>query len=255
MKDSRALAYVNFYAAIGTLSAYCKYSAEAKEIAAKKDIAIRFKVKDGPDGVLTFKGGEVTAVPYAPEVPFDIGLACNSCDQFNALVAGEKVTPMPFKGLLKLSFVLDKTSAFNVLTDKMSKLMRAKEFATADEKKLATLLTFNAMAAAITQVGNWDPKGKVACKNWPEGQVAMEIPGECSLCIEKTKAGVLEFKKAADRPRAKMVFRNIDVAKGVIDGVLDAMTCIGTGDIRMFGMGWMLDNLNKCLNLVPEYLA
>lgn len=256
MKDSVTLAYVNFYAAMGTLEAYCKYDKEASALAAQKNIAIRFKVKGGPDGVLAFKDGQVTAVPYQPGIKFDIGLSCNSPEDFNTLVAGGKVTPLPFKGFTKLGFVLNKESPFNVLTDKMGKLMRQTEFNSAEEKRLATILTFNAMGAAIAEIGNHDEIGKVANEGWPEGEVSMEIPNECNICITRKSDGKLYFKRSAsERPRAAFVFSDIDVAKGVIDGKLDAMTCIGTGGIAMKGMGWMLDRLNKCLNLVPMYLA
>ena len=51
------------------------------------------------------------------------------------------------------------------------------------------------------------------------------------------------------------ISRSSSTSSGVAGGALDAMTCIGTGDIAMSGMCFMLDDLNKCLNLVPEYLA
>ena len=255
MTDSKALACVNFYAAMGTLETYCKLDKEARELAKQKNIAIRFKIKGGPDGVLAFKDGDVTARPYKKGDKFDIGLSFPSCDDFNKMVAGGKASVLPTKGLTKIKFVLDKQSPFNVLTDKMAKIMRQTESKNDEELTLSVLLTFSAMGAAIAEIGNHDPKGMVANKHWADGEVAMIIPGVAEQYILK-KNGVLTFhREPAKNPRAKFVFRNIEVTKGVIDGALDAMTCIGTGDIAMSGMCFMLDDLNKCLNLVPEYLA
>ena len=201
LKNSTALAFVNFYAAMGTLHAYCEHSTEARTLAAQKDIAIRFKVSDGPDGVIAFSGGRITVKPYAPGVRFDIGLSFKSCDQFNALVAGENVTPMPFKGLTKLSFVLKKDSPFNVLVDKMGALMRGTATDNTDPL-LPLLLKFNAMAAAIVQIGNNEPRGLVARKNWPDGDATLSIPGVLDLSINKSNGVLTLLDKPSDNPRA-----------------------------------------------------
>jgi hypothetical protein len=60
-------AFVNFYAAIGAVSKFAELDPKAKEIASEKNISVRFEVKDGPDGLLSFKDGKVTAEPYAGE--------------------------------------------------------------------------------------------------------------------------------------------------------------------------------------------
>lgn len=254
MKDSRTQAFVNFYAAIGNMEAYCKEDKAAKELAAKKDISIRFKVKNGPDGLLTFKDGGVSTKPYAEGDKADIGLFCPCPDAFNAVVDG-KGTPIPFKGLTKIGFLLDKKSAFNVLTTDMANIMRKTEFENAAEKRLSTVLAFYALGAAIAEIGNNEPRGKIAMQKMVDGDISLEIPGEAYSTVTK-KDGKLSYKreKCAD-PRAIMSFKTIDVAKGVIDGKLDAMTCIGMGDIEMKGMIMMLDNLNRILNIVPTYLS
>ena len=254
MKNSTALAYVNFYAAMGTLHAFCEYSAEAKALAAKQNIAIRFKITDGPDGVLTFRDGAVTAKPYAPGTPFQIGLAFKSCDQFNNMVAGGNELPLPFRGLTRLGFVTKKDSNFNVLVDKMTALMRGTDTTNTDPI-LPLILKFNAMASAIVQIGNYEPKGQVARKNWPDGDATLSIPGVAEISINKSNGVLTLLDAPSPNPRAMLIFKDADVASGIIDGELDAMTCIGTGEIMMKGMGFILDNLNKCLNIVPDYLA
>ena len=42
--DTKTLAYVNFYAAIGTLEKFVEYDKEAGEIAKAQDITVRFHV-------------------------------------------------------------------------------------------------------------------------------------------------------------------------------------------------------------------
>lgn len=257
--STRTQAFVNFYAAMGTLQTYTKLDAKAKEIASQKNIAVRFKVRGGPDGVVIFKDGAVKAVPYVEGMPTDIVMLCPSNEKFNELVDGKGQSVIPLKGFFKLSFMLNKESAFNVLTKDMADIMRLKEFKNADEKKLSTLLAFNAMVAAIAQIGNVDELGRMSAARMPEGDIGLEIRGECSCTIRvaKTEDGTtLEYiDEAPLKSRSRMVFDSIETAKGVIDGELDAMYCVSTGKIAMSGFIPMLQNLNNILNIVPKYLS
>ncbi len=257
--STRTKAFVNFYAAIGTLQTYAALDDNARALAAKQNIAVRFRVKDGPDGVLIFKDGAVKAVPYTEGTKTDIVLNFGSNEKFNDLVDGKGSSVIPSKGFLKLGFLLNKQSAFNLLTAEMANKMRQKEFADDKELRLSTLLAFNAMIAALVQIGNVDDLGTMSAARIDEGDIAVEITGECSLTIRVTKKdGETKLEYIAEESpnaRSKMVFDSIETAKGVIDGKLDAMFCISSGKIAMLGYIPMLDNLNKILNLVPKYLA
>jgi putative sterol carrier protein len=249
---------VNFYAAMGTLYAYSKLDEKARELAAKQDISLRFKVKGGPDGVLVFEGGQIKAIPYQKGVKTDIVLYCSDVNKFNDLVDGKGQSVIPLKGFTKLGFLLNKESAFNKLTEDMATLMRKKEFDNKDEMRLSTLLAFYAMVSAIAQIGNEDDLGKVSAKKIPEGLISIEIPDQCYLTIKVTKEPQTKLEVIDERcpnPRSKMVFDSLETAKGVIDGKLDAMSCIATGKIAMSGFIPMLQFLNNILNLVPKYLS
>ena len=172
--STRTQAFVNFYAAMGSLQTYTALDSKARELAAKQDIAVRFKVKDGPDGVLVFNKGAVKAVPYTEGMPTDIVLYCSSCDKFNDLVNGTD-NRLSDERLFKLGFLLKKDSAFNVLTKQMADLMRQKEFDNEEDKKISTLLAFNAMVAGIVQIGNVDELGRMSAKRIPDGDIGIEI--------------------------------------------------------------------------------
>lgn len=256
--STRTQAFVNFYAAMGTMQTYAELDQKAKELASQKDIAVRFKVKDGPDGVIIFNSGSIKAVPFKEGMDVDIGLYCPSNEKFNELVDGKSQTIIPFKGFFKLGFMLNKKSPFNALSQDMAKIMRKTEFENEEERKLSTLLAFNAMVAALAQIGNEDKLGKKSAAAIPEGDISIEIQDECYCTIRVTKAETTKLEyinQKSDNPRCRMVFDSIDTAKGVIDGNLDAMYCISTGKIAMSGFIPMLQNLNNILNLVPKYLS
>ena len=66
---------------------------------------------------------------------------------------------------------------------------------------------------------------------------------------------LLGIKKRCENPRAIMEFESIELARDLFDGKVNAVACIGTGDIVMKGMISMLDNLNRILDRVAVYLA
>lgn len=253
--SSKTQAFVNFYAAIGTLEKFVELDPQAKKIAAGQNIAVRFNVKGGPDGLLLFEGGKIQALPYDNR-KVDIHLYCDSPEKFNKVVDG-KAMPLPLKGLLKtLSFMGKPVSPFNVLTGEMSAVMRtAKKLDGTDAATLSTLLSFYAMVAALAEIGNHDDIGKLAGARIPEGEISVEIKGAAYATIIKKDGKLTCVREQSKNPRAYMIFEDLEVASGLITGKVDAMTALAQGKLVMKGYIPMLDNLNKVLNLVPKYLS
>lgn len=255
MSAVRVKAFVNLYAAMGTLEKFIELDAEAKNIAKQHNYVIRFQVKDGPDGVVVFKDGTAKVLPYDGQIKTDIHLYCSGPEKFNAVVDG-KGQPIPLKGIFKtLSFMGKPESPFNVLTGRMGDIMRGKGIDTPEKQKLSTQLAFYAMSAAIAQIGNEDEIGSLAMKRIAEGDISLEIKGAAYATITK-KDGKLTCKfTKCEKPRAIMAFNSIEVAADLIGGKAGAMDCLSQGSLEMKGYVPMLDNLNKILNLVPKYLA
>lgn len=253
--SARTKAFVNFYAAMGTLEKYVELDPAAKEIASRQDLTIRFKVKDGPDGLIVFEGGKVSVVPN-DERKTNILLYCASPEQFNSVVDG-KGQPLPLKGLFKtLSFMGKPESPFNKLTNEMTVIMRSQKRSDgSDAKELSILLSFYAMCAALAEIGNQDEIGKLSGARIPEGEISVEIKDKAYVTIVKKDGKLACKKEKSQNPRAFMVFNSIDIAGDLITGKVDAMTCLSRGDLVMKGYIPMLDNLNKVLNLVPKYLS
>ena len=259
--DVKTLAYVNFYAAMGTLEKYVEYDPGARELAKGQNLNVRFKVQgSGPDGVLIFEEGKVRALPYDAGIKTDIVLICKNAEHFNKVVAGTAM-PIPVKGVFKtLSFMGNANSPFMVLTDNMAKIMRQKEFSNPQERELSTKLAFYAMVAGIAEVGNHDPIARYAMKRVLDGEMVLGIKDVCYATLVKTggasdEARLTCIRQKGSNGRAFMTFDSIDTAKGLIDGELDAMACISSGKLDTRGHMLMLDNVNKILNIVPKYLA
>ena len=90
-----------------------------------------------------------------------------------------------------------------------------------------------------------------------------ELDGKIKLSIAGGPAGYLDAKdhrltavhQDTDRPFSVMEFCDMRLARQLFDGKVNAVTCVGTGQVRMGGMISQLDNVNRILDRVSLYLA
>ncbi|MBR6785772.1 MAG: hypothetical protein IKM25_05925 [Clostridia bacterium] len=252
MTDSRTLAYINLYAVLGSLENLCELAPEASSLLTnKKPISIGFEVKGGPSATITFKNGRCRMEQGCTKC--DVKLPFSSCEKFNGLIDGT-VTPIPSKGFHHIGFLLN---SFTKLTDLLSKYMRPdpEDLKDPDFFRISTLLLLNTITVAIAQIGNNDEIGKFSASNMVDGEISFSIKGAASTTVRVKNHRLLGIKKASENPRAIMEFSSIELARDLFDGKVNAIACVGSGDIVMKGMISMLDNLNRILDRVALYLA
>ncbi len=252
MTDSRTLAYINLYAVLGSLENLCELAPEASSLLTnKKPISIGFEVKGGPSATITFKNGRCRMEQGCTKC--DVKLPFSSCEKFHGLIDGT-TTPIPSKGFHHINFLL---KSFTQLTDLLAKYMRPSPEDLKDPEffRISTLLLLNTITVAIAQIGNNDEIGKFSASNMVDGDISFSIKGAASTTIRVKDHRLLGIKKASDNPRAIMEFSSIELARDLFDGNVNAIACVGSGDITMRGMISMLDNLNRILDRVALYLA
>lgn len=252
MIDQKTLAYINLYAVLGTLENLCELAPEASGLLTnKKPLSIGFEVKDGPSATITFANGRCRMEQGCAKC--DVKLPFSSCEKFNGLIDGT-VTPIPSKGFLHIGFLL---KDFTALTDLLNKYMRPDpaDLEDPDFFRISTLLMLNTITVAIAQIGNNDEIGKFSADHMVDGEISFAIKGAAATTIRVKNHRLLALKKPSEKPRAIMEFASIELARDLFDGKVNAVACIGTGDIVMKGMISMLDNLNRILDRVAVYLA
>ncbi len=252
MIDQKTLAYINLYGVLGTLENLCELAPEAESILTnKKPISIGFDVKDGPKATITFNNGKCRMDQGCTKC--DVKLPFSSCEKFNGLIDGT-VTPIPSKGFLHIKFLLND---FTKLTDLLNKYLRPDPADLEDEDffRISTLLMLNLITVAIAQIGNNDEIGKFSANYMVDGEISFSIKDAASTTIRVKNHRLLGIKKASESPRAVMEFSSIKLARDLFDGKVNAIACVGSGDIVMKGMISMLDNLNRILDRVALYLA
>ncbi len=250
--DSKTMAYVNLFAVLGTLENLCDLVPEAKEILkGKRPVSIGFEVKGGPSATLSFADGNCRITEGCGSC--DIKLPFSSCEKFNGLIDGT-VTPIPSKGFTRISFL---TKTFVPLTELMTKYLKPSKEDLADEKfrEINTRLTLYTAAAAIAQIGNVDKSGRFSTGLMPDGDIAIDIRDVMGVTVKVKDHRLTTIKKPCDKPRASMIFSDLDVAGKLLNGEVSSMACICNGSIEMHGMLNMIDNMNRILDRVGQYLS
>ncbi len=250
MIEAKALAYVNMYALLGTIPALCREVDEARELIKNDNITLGFKVKGGPCTSLVFKGGECTVKDGVEGC--NILLPFSRCDKFNGMIDGT-VTPIPTKGLLRVSFLLKK---FMPLTDILTRYLRASEDDLADKKffEISTRLMFSVISNSLVALANHDSVSRFSASNMPDATVRLAIEGECEARINIQNHTLSLIDKNAPYT-AYMVFPSINVARALFDGKINAVAEVGLGNVRIGGMINAVDNLNRVLDRVSVYLS
>ncbi len=254
MTDQRTLAYINMYAVLGTLENLCELDDKAKEILStiEKPVSLAFDVKNGPSATLTFsKNG--CRMDDGVNADCDIKIPVANCEKFNGIIDG-KVTPIPTKGLTKISFLL---KTFVALTDRLTEVLRPSEEALkdADFFRLNTLCTFYTVSVAISQIGNQDAIGKFSASNIVDGDIQIGIKDTVYSTIRVKDNHLITIKQASQQPRAIMEFCDLELANALFAGTVNSIDHVGNGNIVIRGLISMVDNANRILDRVALYLA
>lgn len=252
LMDAKTLAYINMFGIFGTIENLCDLVPEASALLeGKKPISIGFEVKGGPSATLYFKNGKCRMEQGCGSC--DVKLPFSSCEKFNGLIDGT-TTPIPSKGFQHIGFLL---KTFVGLTDILTKYLRASEEDLKDPVffNTSTELMLYTIGVAIAQIGNNDQVGKFSAKAIEDGSVLIGIKDGPAVELVCKDHRLITIKKAPAEYRAAMIFDSIETARGLFDGNLNALACIGTGKIEMHGLVSMLDNINRILDRVALYIA
>lgn len=250
MADELTKANINLFAVLRNLEDLCELDEETKKLVAGKTISIAFKVKGGPNAVISFHNGKASLTRGKGKA--SIKLYFTSPEHLNKMFDG-KANPIPLKGITKIGFLKNE---FTKLTDRLAYYLKPTDtlLEDPDYMKINTILTANTAFFALAEIGNTDRIGKMNASRIDDGVISITIKNGPAINIT-AKGGTLSAAKGqGDSPRAFMTFSCVKIANAILNGKMDTYTCIGTGDFEVKGFMPMLDNMNKLLYQVPSYL-
>ncbi len=251
MKNQKVLAYCNLFAVLRNIEYLAAHDKESKAAVAGKNLSIQFKVKNGPSGQLVFKNG--SAEMREGFHPSSIILFFTSPEHFNKMIDG-KANPIPLKGFTKIGFL---TGPFMKLAERLSYFLKPTEALLSDPGyfKMNTEMTFYTAFSALAQIGNRDRRGIQNAKHIPDGTVQAAIGDSVGLYITAKNGRLTAVKGFADKPAARLVFKDLKTAQGVLSGKTDTYAAIAVGDLVMKGFIPMIEHMNPILESVSGYLS
>ncbi len=251
MKDEKTLAFINMFAILGCIPKLCELDRESSELIRGENISLGISVKDGPAATLRFRDGSVQIEQGAQDCVIRIPMS--SCRKFNGMIDG-KVTPIPTKGLTKVGFLL---KTFTRLTDRLTKYLRCSPEDLEDEEffRISTTLMFHVITEAIAQIGNNDKVGMASASYIVDGVIRLSAGDGPCLGIQARDHILTGLHSAPESWTSYMEFADMKLARRLFDGQVNAVTCVGRGEVRIGGMISQVDNVNRILGRVAMYLA
>lgn len=251
MKDERTLSFVNLFAVLGALPWLCDLDETASGLIGDAAVSVGFAVRGGPSATLFFGAGRCRMAGGTERC--EIKLPFSSCARFNALLDGG-AAPIPSKGLLKAGFL---TGPFTALTERLTAVLRPEPEALEDPAffRLSTTVLFHVIVEAAAQIANEDPVGQTSASFIADGPARLSIMGGPSAALCCRDHRLLAVHQPVEKCMSYLEFQDLQTARDIFDGRLNAVAAVGLGQVRIGGMISQIDNINRILDRVSAYLA
>ncbi|HHT19931.1 MAG TPA: hypothetical protein GXZ74_00615 [Tissierellia bacterium] len=252
MSDTLVRAGVSLHGVLRDIEDLCHLDEPARQAIGQKKLIVRFDVPGLTPLNLRFFKGRCHAFSGS-QGHRDIHLRFVSPQHFLDMMDGTK-NPIPVRGLSKLSFM---TKEFSVLADRLSHYLRYDPALAADEgyRSNSTILSAYAAFYGLAQVANLSELGQVISRQIEDGDVDIEVKGGPCLHMQFRKGHCTTRKGLSAKPKARMIFKDIDLAGQILMGERDSFAAIGGGELAIWGRVPMIDQINKLLGLLPAYLS
>jgi hypothetical protein len=247
---ARILADMHLHAVLPRIGDLVRLDDEAGAIARDMDVTIAFMVRGGPRVFLAFDRGKVTASRTGS---CDVLLFFPSCELLNRMFAGEKVTPIPLKGIHHFKAL----QKFTKLSDLLTKYLKPTPEAMKDKTFRAKHVEMSLLVglAACRSVAELDRGARRAADGLHDGTLLYSVGRggpEAHIVITH---GVIDARPGpvAD-PSTTVEIRDVDLAVDVIAGRVDTFAASGVCDLRLGGDLHLADGFNQLFDRVGFYL-
>ena len=246
------LAHLNLRAVLPNLEALVASDHQAAALAKKKNICIRFWVRNGPDAYVKFEQGACRVGQGNPGRT-DVLLFFMSCRHLNKMFDGQS-TPIPLKGFTKISFL---TKEFQAITDRLEYFLKPSESSSNAPGNMAlnTRLMMQTAGRGIAVLCETDPMAKTVAAGIPDGTVVMKVLPEGPAISLDFRGGKAQMTpEEVPSPMACMLMKDGQIANDLLNQKLDPFAAIALGDLMIRGQTPMLDAMDLILDRIAHYL-
>lgn len=248
------LANLHLHAVLPRLAELVKLDDEAREIAEKMNLSLRFRVLHGPTTTLNVKRGAVTMSAASGLSLGHMGLLFLSSAQLNKMFMDETAIPIPYKNLTNALHL----KGFAKLTELMTGYLKP-DPARLEDPEFKLKHVEMALMVALSGAGivaKHDPKMDKVASHLPDGtlQVSVWPDGPFAFVTVRDGEVTVQNGKTAE-PSADLEFRNVDIAHALLSNNLDSFAALGCGDVKASGMLALVDEYSALLDRVGYYLS
>jgi hypothetical protein len=247
------LANLNLHAVLPRLAELCRFDHEARELAGRINMSIRFVVRHGPFVTLRVDQHGVAA-SFDRSVHFDVGLLFRSCEQLNAMFEGKSVVPIPFKGFVKLG----RMKLFTQLSDRLTRYLKPKadDLAVPAFRAQHVEMLLLTGAAGAADIARFDRRLAKVRARLPDGTILFRVTPDGPQAHVVVRGGEITTGNGPiDDPAATLEIEGVDVALALLTNTIDSFAALGAGTVRASGLLPLVDEFNALLERVGHYLA
>lgn len=243
------LANIHIHSVLPRLADLVRLDDEARQIAANMNMALEFRVLGGPHGVLIFKNGTVTASRTASS---NAGLLFPSCSALNRMFAGEKVTPIPFKGLHHFKDL----KQFEKLSNRLTVYLKPsdEDMKSAEFRAKHVELSLLVGLAATAEIAAYDPRAQRVTEALHDGTMQYAVGGGAKAWVKIQHHGIEVGPGEIKDPSTTVEIADVDLALAIMAGRVDTFACNGSGRIKASGNLHLADEFNHLFERVGLYL-
>ncbi len=118
-----------------------------------------------------------------------------------------------------------------------------------------TRFTLTVAAFALPEIAKYDKKANITASHIPNGKIQMRVLPNDPAVFLTVKDGVISATKGTtENPDAIMEMKDMQTANDFLNGKLNPFLAIASGDVIIWGITPMLDNLSLILDKVQNYV-
>lgn len=244
---------INVYAVLKNLEDLILLDEECRNIIKNKKLSIQFLVKNGPNAWVKFENDTCT-VGQGKLKNASVKLWFKSPEHLNKMFDGN-ANPIPLKGFTRLGFL---TKDFPKITDKLEYYLKPEDVGNPTKEYIAinTRFTLTVAAFALPEVAKYDKKANITASHIPNGKIQMRVlPNDPAVYLTVKDGEISATKGITENPDAIMEMKDMQTANDFLNGKLNPFLAIASGDVIIWGITPMLDNLSLILDKVQKYVS
>lgn len=244
---------INLYAILKNLEDLIALDEECRNLIKGKKISIQFLVKNGPAAWIKFENDACKVGQGKMQNP-TVKLWFKSPEHLCQMFDGNG-NPIPLKGFTNLGFL---TKDFPKITDRLEYYLKPEEVENPTEEYIAinTRFTLTVAAFSLSEIGKYNKEAKLTASHIPNGKIQMKVLPDGPAVYLTVKDGVISAAKGVtENPSALMEMKDMQTANDFLNGKSNPFLAIASGDVIIWGITPMLDNLSLILDKVNDYVS